>query len=642
MIYSFDVFDTLVTRRVLSPADVFLFQADELIRHGLWTATEADWQRTRMEAEAHVRTQRRGGEVTLELIYEELRRRCGLSNIAAARAYDLETKLEAEMAVLIEPNCRELKALEAGGERVVLASDMYLPRTCMQEILKCAELAHLPLYLSCEHGTTKSSGGLFKILASTENALLPHVSHRGDNAISDYKVPRRLGMSAEHYRAPRPTYAESSMHRSPHVENVKLRALLAGAMRTARLASPFAERTRPHAVWETATNTVGPLVVGFVLWVLAQAQERGLKRVYFVARDGQIAWKVARHLCMQWNIAIECRYLHGSRQAWHFPATTRLDEHAWSWIFQAGAGLSLRSILERLAITPSELQQAATHLAIEPDTSLGASELERVRSYLQSIEARILERAREKRALIRDYFVQEGFGDGTPYGIVDIGWKGRLQRSLSTILAASDLYPERGVQGFYVGLVGETLRFRRDTLHGFLFSSDVSASHLEPGHLGLYELMFSADHPGVTGFERQPDGRIDASFRKTYALLDCGWPLSAQHEGVMRFARDFALCAAPYAQCIPDLGAAIALNLQRFFATPTASEADAYGSARFSQEQTEHNFRELAPALTVVQLLRLLSRRAEQRYASTLWLEGSIRRTPGALRSLLLAMLARR
>lgn len=645
MIYSFDVFDTLITRRVLSPADVFLFQADELIREGIWKASETDWQRARMEAEVRARAQRPGGEVTLQLIYDELRSARNLPADMVARAYQLETALEAKLAVFIEANCRQLKRLVDGGDRVVLASDMYLPRSCMQEILKCAGLEHLPLYLSSEHGTTKSSGGLFKILATAEKSSFPQVFHWGDNAISDYQVPKRLGMSAEHYRASRPTESERLIHRSPHIADVKLRALLAGSMRTARLSVPSAEGTASAAVWEIGANIVGPLVLGFVLWVLRQAQDRGLRRLYFVARDGQIACKVARHLCERWGIDIECKYLYGSRQAWHLPATTRLDEYAWSWILQTGTGLSLGSILERLGMTSTETDVVSRELGIAADIKLDSAQIARCRAYLQSIEAKVLERASEKREVIRDYFVQEGFADGVPYGIVDIGWKGRLQRSLSSILVACGLYPANGVQGFYVGLVGAPQVQNRDELHGYMFSAEASKSHMPPGNLGLYELMFSADHPGVTGFRRTGDGRVDAVFRKDYGLLDHGWPLKAQHDGVMRFAGDFAICAEGYVeQSLPQIDAAIASLLRRFFRFPTPAEANAYGAAKFSQEQTEHTYRELAPSVTLAELALLLTKGTEARQAKTLWLEGSIQRTSehtaSVARSLLLRALS--
>lgn len=640
MIYSFDVFDTLITRRVFSPADVFLFQADELIREGIWKASEVEWQRARMQAESQARAQRPGGEVTLQLIYDELRRAYNLSADVIERAYHVETALEAKLAVFIDGNCRQLKKLVDGGDRVVLASDMYLPRSCMHEILKCAGLEQLPLYLSSEHGTTKSSGGLFKILATAENSTFPQVFHAGDNAISDYQVPKRLGMSAEHYRASRPTASEQLIHRSPHIADVKLRALLAGAMRTARLSVPYAEGSTAAAVWEIGTNIVGPLVVGFVLWVLRQAQDRGLRRLYFVARDGQIPCMVAKQLCDRWGIDIECKYLYGSRQAWHLPATTQLDEHAWTWILQTGTGLSLGSILERLGMTVAETEVIAHELGFARDAKLDSSQLTRCREYLQGMEAKILERASEKRAVIRDYFVQEGFADGTPYAIVDIGWKGRIQRSLSSILMACDLYPPNGVQGFYVGLVGKPQMHPRDELHGYLFSADASKTHLPPGNLGLYELMFSADHPGVTGFTRDGNGRAVAVFRKDYGLLDHGWPLQAQHDAVMRFASDFAICAENYvSQSLPQIDAAIASLLRRFFSFPTREEANAFGTAKFSQEQTEHSYREMAPVLTFAELVLLLTKGTEARYAKTLWLEGSIQRTPGAFRSLLLRAL---
>jgi len=84
-LYTFDVFDTLLTRIWLRPADVFL-NAELLNGQVRWGAGVDRWSARRMAAEARMRETARGGEVTLEQIYQELAAELGWSPEDARRA----------------------------------------------------------------------------------------------------------------------------------------------------------------------------------------------------------------------------------------------------------------------------------------------------------------------------------------------------------------------------------------------------------------------------------------------------------------------------------------------------------------------------------------------------------------------------
>src|SRR5699024_7318970 len=61
------------------------------------------------------------------------------------------------------------------------------------------------------------------------------------------------------------------------------------------------------------TAFLAPFLVCYVRWVLDQALQRGIKRLYFVARDGEVMYKIARQLKRPGD-DIEMRYLYGSRR----------------------------------------------------------------------------------------------------------------------------------------------------------------------------------------------------------------------------------------------------------------------------------------------------------------------------------------
>ena len=47
---------------------------------------------------------------------------------------------------------------------------------------------------------------------------------------------------------------------------------------------------------------------GFVLWVLKSAQKQGVKRLYFLARDGYFMYQCSKIYCEKFQLPIECRY----------------------------------------------------------------------------------------------------------------------------------------------------------------------------------------------------------------------------------------------------------------------------------------------------------------------------------------------
>jgi len=103
--------------------------------------------------------------------------------------------------------------------------------------------------------------------------------------------------------------------------------------------------------------------------------------------------------------------------------------------------------------------------------------------------------------LARDYFEQEGLFDGTPWGVVELGWSGSMLTSLSHALGN----PAR-LEAFYLCQTQEDPDLPPTVLmESFL---------MQPGgaqlSLGRYqrlaemiEALTAADHPTVLGYQRE-------------------------------------------------------------------------------------------------------------------------------------------
>lgn len=189
-IISFDIFDTLIMRKCKAH-DVFsLAQEKYNASHStkIFTFREA-----RVRAERTARRNSPHEEITLDEIYRELCAEYGSEIAGELKALELE----AEFSV-IYPN-EELKEFYAShvkeGGRIIITSDMYLPGNVIAGMLRrCGYEGYESLYVSSEHRATKKSGGLFRIILRDKAITPSKILHVGDNIISDYFSPKRLGI----------------------------------------------------------------------------------------------------------------------------------------------------------------------------------------------------------------------------------------------------------------------------------------------------------------------------------------------------------------------------------------------------------------------------------------------------------------
>ena len=637
MIHSFDVFDTLTTRRVLAPADVFLLQAEALITRGLWSKPEIDWQHLRVTAELNARLSQRSREVTLQQIYEEIRRTTDLSDSVLLEARRLEEELEVSLSAPILENTKLLTGLASSGRRTVLISDMYLPCDVLHRIVGQAGVNNARIYASCEYGVTKASGGLFKLVAEREAVPLADLDHLGDNKRSDFRVPIQLGAKAKLYTRSMPSEDEKALYEATSISDPKARSVIAGAMRTARLANPYPQGTRQRVVWDVGAGVSGLLVLAFVSWTLQQARDKGLRRLYYVSRDGQLPSLVANMLCKAWSIPIEIHYLYGSRQAWHLPGVRELDDAAWNWLLEIPPAMTVGALLERAGLSRSyALQKVAAFGFNGLDQVLEERDTERCRDLLLASSTEILNAAAAGRDKAVAYLRQEGLFEDVSAGIVDIGWKGRLYTSLLSLLGQGER-PARQIPALYLGLVERPRGIGGDLLRAYLFDEPYQPGGMLKKYLALYELMFSATHPGVSGYDFNERGVAVPVLRHRSCLLDCGWPIDVHQQAVLRLAEDVAPLGMRAAEGLSQARQPITRMLKRLFMKPSREEANAYGSAMFSEEQTESHSRELAPAFELIDSIRALISGGSARYASTMWLEGSISRGSRVGRTALLA-----
>lgn len=315
---SFDIFDTLITRTVWEPSGLFLL-IQKRLEDVRYETRFSDYIRNnyallRKNAEIHARKMAAYAgkeEVVLDEIYEVFARMAQASAEIVEEVKQLEIRMEAENSVPVCRNIALLKKYLSRKEKVVLISDMYLPKEAVGRLLEKADpaLGTLPLYISCEYGKTKYSGSLYAQVKKEQNIDYSGWTHYGDHAISDVKIPQMLGIKAVSVKLAG-GFGTQGFPGADKISGEAVLQLFLGVSRNV---------IENHSLRDTqkiGASFGGWLLYPYVDWIVHTSAESGYDRLFFIARDGFVLKKIADEIIAAGHYKIETKYLYGSRKAW--------------------------------------------------------------------------------------------------------------------------------------------------------------------------------------------------------------------------------------------------------------------------------------------------------------------------------------
>lgn len=592
---SFDIFDTLLTRMVAHPTDLFLIVGEELRQRGLIAMSPEEFRGERIDAESKARQLFDHQETTFDEIYVQLAGKLKWTEDQARAARQVELEIERKTLRATPGGRRKLETARKTADRVFFLSDMYLPREFLERILREAQLWREGdrLVVSGESKSSKASGAMYARLRE-ELKQVQSWRHLGDNAHADIKMAGQHGIETEHFTECHLTRYESAFRGS--LQNSKI----AAAIRYARLSAPH-----QSALWSIGVSVAGPLLFGFVLWTLEEARKRGVKRLYFISRDGEILIKIAHLIIAKCGWDIQVRYLYGSRQAWRPAAGEELDEWHAEWVMAIPTPTTLRSIFKRLAIPPQSIEGHALDAPLDFETR------RKIWSHIKNspIGDAAIQARKECRARAQRYLAQEGFEDDLPLGIVDIGWFGSMQRSVEAIIQT-----KRPLHGFYFGLWNGSserrLSFWREQ-PGFRI--------LPQTNITLFERFTAALHGSVLGYA-EINGRVEPILEKdkTQPLID--WGLDLWQQSILKLTE---VLLNSVDNIDPNgLFTRARGNFELFSQHPTPEEALAFGKIPLQDQGNEITAPSMLPNLTSTEILRAIL--DYRRRLPGWWMEGTL------------------
>jgi hypothetical protein len=403
-----------------------------------------------------------------------------------------------------------------------------------------------------------------------------------------------------------------------------LAARFAGASGLAR-AAVSAGTARETAIRDVAAGVAAPALVAFTLWLLEEARQRGLRRLRFLSRDGQVLYELARCLAPALGAALDLEYVYSSRLTWSLAATQpgRLPEA--SWLYNSFIKSNAADVAARLGLPMPPYRQLMLTCGVSLDPAVRAdqpAQAQALRRFLGSPEVvqAAGERIGEIRRLVLEYAAQHQLADAAT-GLVDIGWTGRMAGSLIRVCETAGMSrpavlfwgheprpatgwtdPERVTAWMYNTATGHGLQWR------------------VPDAPFLLETYCMGDHGIVSGYRADAAGQIRPVLLSPRNDPAESWGLSLYRSVLYEFTT-----ALDPGSGLPgdDVRPLVHQLLDAFWCCPAPAEALAWGAYPYDSDPAGTAARPLARPFTTEDHVR----------GDRAWLAGSLAMSAPAARA---------
>lgn len=331
--FSFDVFDTCVTRCYIKPTDIFetlftqlLTNANHPPHHIPSSAKSLAQQRILAERTAHqnlIKNQSAANstqepareEIEMIEIYQLLEPQLASYGLGATQAMNAEIELELSSLSPILSTQRQIKQLRARGHQIGFISDMYLPTTAVRQILETNGFLAPEdfLYVSSDIGYTKGSGKLFRHVCQQLDISPAQLHHTGDNFYADVRAADKVGLKWTYFKQGTPNRYESAdriellpseFGTTPGTTSWSA-SYLVGLSRAIRLQHDQGQPDQGQLNQKHPTsrqqatlsaNILAPLLAGYLFSIIHTALQADIQRLYYRDPLGEKLSAIATHI----------------------------------------------------------------------------------------------------------------------------------------------------------------------------------------------------------------------------------------------------------------------------------------------------------------------------------------------------------
>lgn len=354
-----------------------------------------------------------------------------------------------------------------------------------------------------------------------------------------------------------------------------------------------------------AESNIGTVMFEYSQWILYEAQKRGFKKIYFLARDGYLLQKIADRICKAAGLSIECRYLYCSRNSLRVPSYYLIGDEALELLTLYGYHVTPDSVISRAWLSDDEKDRVLKEIGVGEDRRfchLGKAEFYDFKTKLcacDTFKKLVADASAKEYDSTINYLKQEGLLDDTNVVIADSGWTGSMQRSLRQLLDSCGFQGK--IYGFYFGMYTHSKSPDDGQYLTYYFDRNSGTKRKVMFNNNLFECMLSAPHPMTVRYKSEGETTVpvfeECNGAENYELIN------AQINGALKYTETrlsagYDLSAFSYSKSVKNCYKII----KKTMVYPSPCEAEMYGSFAFCDDVTEGYHNSLAAPEQIAKL----------------------------------------
>ncbi|MCR4925400.1 MAG: hypothetical protein K5917_03830 [Clostridiales bacterium] len=496
-IVSFDLFDTLIFRKTLTPEKIFK-EVEEYIFS--LTGKILDFVKLRTEIMRSCNAITRFFDI--DMIYSQLKDELSFDEETLEKIKQIEIECEIENALPRKYAIELMKvAKQEYGKEVIITSDMYLHTNQLEKILeKCgiAKGVHYDkLYISCEVKQVKYNSTMFKYLE--ELYCGKKILHIGDNFEVDCKKAESTSIKAFWLLSPtelfRQTKADSLLPEKDTPSANYQKAVLFQRL----FDNPFEICHQKGKIlidnmYDFGYLFVAPVVAHYVLWLLNQCTQKDIKTLLFVARDGYILKQAFDIIAKKSSKEIKSVYFLSSRRCSSVASIeNEKDIAVITEIMSSISKISFSDFLNKaFAVKCSENDTYKDKFLYEIDKK------ELFEHIISNYANLILENSEKERNAYRKYIKSLQLDFNSPIAFVNLIGRGVTQKFIEKII-------KKEMFGFYLATepdINCTYENTDSIFSAFGYNESLHTTKLNTvGNCLFLETLFTAPYGSIIKFD---------------------------------------------------------------------------------------------------------------------------------------------
>ena len=288
-IVSFDLFDTLVTRKVFSYMDIF-----EVMDYKLrdMDIIIPDFPQLRLFAEKELS---KYSAPKLIDIYHLVLEKSGGNFITAYELAKIEKEIDFSTVVARNDMIQIFNEIVSTGKKVVITTDSYYSINQINILLNQLSIKGAEnIFVSSDFGTSKTQN-LFTILKN--NYPNKKIIHIGDDEFADIEKASQFGINSFRiYSGTDLFYHLGGLGIEKHIhslsDRVKVGLFVSNIFNEAFCTEYFKKILNVNSAFQIGYLFCAPMITDFVIWLKKTVIEQEYKQILFCSRDGYLPGKL--------------------------------------------------------------------------------------------------------------------------------------------------------------------------------------------------------------------------------------------------------------------------------------------------------------------------------------------------------------